>query len=137
MKLTIQSDFFSGTVFPYAQETTLIEVYWDREQEENERTKTLTCIVKADTKPLIKRLSKDLNQEETVIKQFTSDIKGMLKFDLSSMNTYHYYGTPTNERSKEWLQHKFELNDSSIVKYHVEALLYDKIKQVIKGKLEL
>lgn len=137
MKLTIQSDFFSGTIFPYAQETTLIEVYWDREQEENERTKTLTCVVKADTKPLIKRLSKDLNQEETTIEQFTSDIKNMLKFDLSSMNTNHYYGTPTNEMSKEWLQHKFEVNDSSIVKYHVEALLYDKIKQVIKSKLEI
>lgn len=137
MKLTIQSDFFSGTVFPYAQETTLIEVYWDREQEENERTKTLTCIVKADTKPLIKRLSEDLNQEETTIEQFTSDIKDMLKFDLSSMNTNHYYGTPTNEMSKEWLQHRFEVNDSSVVKYHVEALLYDKIKQVIKSKLEI
>lgn len=137
MKLTIQSDFFSGTIFPYAQETTLIEVYWDREQEENERTKTLTCIVKADTKPLIKRLSEDLNQEETTIEQFTSDIKDMLKFDLSSMNTNHYYGTPTNEISKEWLQHRFEVNDSSIVKYHVEALLYDKIKQVIKSKLEI
>lgn len=136
MKITIQSDFFSGTIFPYAQETTLIEVYWDREQEENERTKTLTCIVKADTKPLIKRLSEDLNQEETTIEQFTSDIKDMLKFDLSSMNTNHYYGTPTNEMSKEWLQHRFEVNDSSIVKYHVEALLYDKIKQVIKSKLE-
>lgn len=137
MKLTIQSDFFSGTIFPYAQETTLIEVYWDREQEENERTKTLTCIVKADTKPLIKRLSEDLNQEETTIEQFTSDIKDMLKFDLSSMNTNHYYGTPTNEISKEWLQHRFEVNDSSVVKYHVEALLYDKIKQVIKSKLEI
>lgn len=137
MKITIQSDFFSGTIFPYAQETTLIEVYWDREQEENERTKTLTCIVKADTKPLIKRLSEDLNQEETTIEQFTSDIKDMLKFDLSSMNTNHYYGTPTNEISKEWLQHRFEVNDSSVVKYHVEALLYDKIKQVIKSKLEI
>lgn len=133
--MTVQSPFFANTIFPYAQEEILIDIYWDEEQEENDRTKLLKCTVNTDVKELVKRLSKDLKEKEEDIEVFEDTIKSMLTFELQSMNTYHYYGIPTNKMSEEWLKNKFKVNDKSIVKHHVEALLYNKIKIAIEGNI--
>lgn len=136
MKMTLTSPFFLDVVFPYAQEEVLVEVVWDKVQEEQEQTKDLYVSVEANINKLITKLSEDLKVDETLVKEHKKDIKSLLVFQLVSMNTNHYYGTPTNEKSKKWLEHKFEVNDKATVQYHVEYLLYEKIKTKIKGLIK-